>query len=233
MVAVASPREPPGERSSWGGRVEFPDRLRDGLLSPTTLSYYSNERYKCEAMRFDRYDIAPFSVVLLFEFLIPLAVVFGVGTRQQIVQDLRQIVIALGLTFGSLLVVIVTLTYWWRSRGRRLERQLVHERGEQMVSEFSALFESSAERRVAQLLYPQLQSFTVSGHVPLRQQDWLFDSPLYADEEDVDQFVIQLCSELDVCPAVNPDVEERLSNAKTVGQLVKSLAELVQRQQNS
>jgi hypothetical protein len=179
-------------------------------------------------MRLDRYDVVPFGVVILFGFLIPMAMWLGFATREQVLRDLRQMSTVLGLSIGSFLVAVMSLVFWWRSRELKRERQLLRERGEQTTSNFTELFNSSAERKVARLLYPRLQSFTVSRHMPLRQQDSLYDDPLWADEEDIEEFITQLCSELDVCPALKPGVQERLLNAKTVGQLVESLAELVQ-----
>jgi hypothetical protein len=71
-----------------------------------------------------------------------------------------------------------------RRQRKTIERALCEQRGSQTAEEFALLFENESVGRIAKALYPHLQLLTVTGAVPLRPSDLLFQE-LRVDDEDL------------------------------------------------
>jgi len=178
-------------------------------------------------MQLDRHDIPPLAVIVIFGFAIPLAVWIGLSTRQQFLRDIQNTALA----YAAIVLIAAIVLGLFAVRARKREQRLLVERGEQTTGEFAALFTSEAERQAATLLLPRLRSMTATGRVPKLERDSeLSGSPLYLGREDLAEELVQLCSDLDICTALNRDNEARLLGSATVAQLVSALATFIDEQ---
>jgi len=178
-------------------------------------------------MRLDRHDIFPFTVILIFGLVIPLAGWLGLGSRQQIILDLSNL--AKDFTIASLAFAI--FIGFLAIRSHRREKRVLIERGEQVPSHFAALFADESEQHAANLLFERLRRMTATGRMPrLEREDQLSGPPLFLDPADLAEQLEELCRELDICTALDPDAKAALYNAKTVSQLVSALAHFIQQQ---
>lgn len=130
-----------------------------------------------------------------------------------------------------LIAAIVAGLVWWiirfYVRARHRERALLEARGEQTASEFAALFPDESERRVAEKLYPKLQTLTLSESVPLRPEDMLF-TQLEIDDEDLTDEIDGVLAEFGRNQPT--DREWKLAfgdGVKTVGELVTAVSRLI------
>lgn len=178
-------------------------------------------------MRFDRHDIFPFTVTLIFGLVIPLAGWLGLGSRQQIIRDLYDV--AKDFTIVSFAFAIYIGCFVIRSRRR--EKRVLIERGEQSPSDFAALFAGESEQHAGNLLFERLRRMTATGRMPrLEIEDQLSGAPLFLVPADLAEQLEELCAELDICTVLDPDAKNALYSANTVSQLVCALAHFVEQQ---
>jgi hypothetical protein len=178
-------------------------------------------------MRFDRHDIFPLGVVLLFGLAIPFTLWLGFGSRQQISHDLygaaKTFTIA-GLAFALLIGCLSMMS-------RRREKRTLAERGEQSSADFVAQFESESQRRAASLIFDTLRELSAVKRMPrLIGSDQMTGKPLFIAQEDLEDRMQTLLAELDFSMWLDPDGASALYNARTVEQLVLALAHFVERQ---
>ena len=178
-------------------------------------------------MRFDRHDIFPLSVVLLFGLVIPLGLWLGFGTRQQISHDLygaaKTFTVA-SLGFALLIGCLSTIA-------RRRERRILAERGEQSSADFVAQSTTESERRAATLVFDTLRQLSAVKRLPtLERGDQMSGPPLFLAQGDLEERMETLFEELGFSLWLDPDGESALYSAKTVEQLVLALAHFVEQQ---
>lgn len=178
-------------------------------------------------MRLDKDDLSPLSVIVAFAIAIPTAFWVGFGSRQQIRHDLFDI----GKYFAVVCVAAAPFIAWFYVRLRRRERRFLTERGEQSAADFAALFANESERRAATLVFQRLQDMTATGRMPrLEKEDQLSGPPLFLVSDDLTQELQELCEELDICTALDPDARSALFESNTVSQLVSALARFTETQ---
>jgi hypothetical protein len=178
-------------------------------------------------MRFDRHDIFPLSVVLLFGLVIPLGLWLGFGTRQQISHDLygatKTFTVA-SLGFALLIGCLSTIT-------RRRKKRILAERGEQSSADFVAQFTTQSERRAATLVFDTLRQLSAAKRMPrLERSDQLSGPPLFLAQGDLEERMETLFEKLGFSLWLDPDGASALYSAKTVEQLVLALAHFVEQQ---
>ena len=172
-------------------------------------------------MRLDRHDSFPLIVILMLEFAIPVAWVVGFGSRQQIVRDLYDI----AKYFAFVSICIASFIGWFAVRLRRREKRFLTERSEQTPSEFAVLFANDSEQRAAKPLFQRLRRMTATGRVPrLQKRDQLSGPPLFLVPGDLAEQMEELCEELDICMALDPDSKIAVYRSNTVAELVSALA---------
>jgi hypothetical protein len=178
-------------------------------------------------MRLDRNDIFPLSVVLLFGFVIPLSLWLGFGTRQQIIRDLYGTAKTLTVASLAFALLIGCLT----RIARRREKRVLAERGEQSPIDFAAQFSSESERRAATLAFKMLQELSAVKRMPkLERGDQMTGPPLFLAQGDLEERLETLFEELDFSLWLGPDGASTLYGAKTVEQLVLTLAHFIEQQ---
>ena len=172
-------------------------------------------------MRLDRHDIFPLSIVLLFGLVIPLGLWLGFGTRQQIARDLYDA----AKTFTVASLAFAVLVGCLSITARRREKRVLTERGEQSPADFVAQFASESERRAAILVFDALRELRAAKRMPrLEKGDQITGPPLFLAEGDVEERLETLFEELDFSLWLAPDGASALYNAKSIEQLVLSLA---------
>jgi len=195
-------------------------RMVPHVIAPTS--------FKLEAfMRLDRHDIFPLIVILIFGFAIPIAWWVGFGSRQQVIRDLYDI----AKYFAFVGICVAPFVAWFAIRVRRREKRFLTERGEQTPSDFAALFEHASEQRGAKILFHRLRRMTATGRMPrLQKEDRLTGPPLFLVPDDLTEEIEELCKELDICTALDPDAKIALYSANTVAELVAALARFIEQQ---
>ena len=143
-------------------------------------------------MNFDRKDIVPLSIITV-AILLPVVVAIEYGGLRQVLVGLR------GAGIAILWFIVLVMSFGWltRIRQNKREQQLISERGRQTVGDFVLLFQPGSERRIAALLYPRIQSLTVTQQ-PLRGDDIMVGAPLNLDAEDLMDEVDEICNECDI-----------------------------------
>jgi hypothetical protein len=178
-------------------------------------------------MRFDRHDIFPLSVVLLFGLVIPLGLWLGFGTRQQISHDLYGTVKTFSvasLAFALLIACLSTIA-------RKREKRILAERGEQPSADFVAPFKTESERRAATLVFDTLRQLSGVKRMPrLERGDQMSGPPLFLAQGDLEDRMETLFEELGFSLWLDPDGASALHSAKTVEQLVLALAHFMDQQ---
>lgn len=178
-------------------------------------------------MRLDKDDLFPLSIIVAFGLAIPAAFWVGFGSRQQITHDLFDII----KYFAVVCAAVAPFIVWFNVRLRRRERRFVRERGEQSAADFAALFANKSEQRAAMLVFQRLQGMTATGRMPrLEKEDQLSGPPLFLVSDDLTQELEELCKELDICTALDPDARSALFESKTVSQVVSALARFIEKQ---
>lgn len=178
-------------------------------------------------MRLDKHDIFPLSVIVIFAIAIPIALWVGFGSRPQIVRDVYDTT----KFFAFASVAVAVFIAWFTIRLRRRETRFLTERGEQTRSDFAALFAGEFEQRAAALLFQRLRGMTATGRMPkLKKEDTLSGPPLFLVSDDLAEQIGELCEELDICTALDPDARTALYDSKTVSQLVSALARFIEQQ---
>jgi hypothetical protein len=178
-------------------------------------------------MRFDRQDIFPLSVVLLFGLVIPLALWLGFGTRQQITHDLYGAATTLALASVGIAALVGCL----RIIARRREKRILAERGEQSSADFAAQFTTQSERRAANIVFDTLWQLSTVKRMPrLERGDQISGPPLFLAQGDLEERMEALFEELGFSLWLNPDGASALHNARTVEQLVLALAHFMEQQ---
>ena len=179
------------------------------------------------SMQFDRQDIFPLSVVLLFGLVIPFGAWLGLGTRQQISHDLLYVAKA----FAIASFVFAVLIGFFSIFGQRRAKRILTERGEQSPADFVAQFASESERHAATIVFDTLRELSAAKQMPrLERRDQMSGPPLFLAQGDLEQRLETLCQELDLSLWIDPDGSSALYGAETVEQLVLALAHLIARQ---
>jgi hypothetical protein len=178
-------------------------------------------------MRLDRHDIFPLSVVLLIGLVIPLGLWLGFGTRQQIARDLyfaaKTFAVA-SLAFAVLIGCLITIA-------RRRAKRVLAERGEQSPTDFVAQFASESERRAAIIIFDTLRGLNAAKRMPrLERGDQMTGPPLFLAQSDLEERLETLFGELDFSLWLDPDGASALYSAKTIEQLVLTLAHFIEHQ---
>jgi len=130
---------------------------------------------------------------------------------------------------GSLAVVeFGAWTFAFNIRGRRREREIVLERGEQTAADFAALFPDLEQQQVAEKLFAYLQRGTFTRHFSFRKDDFLWKPPLEFVPDDLDADLNEgFWAELGVGLALANDAERRsVFSAQTVAELVAAITNL-------
>jgi len=178
-------------------------------------------------MRLDRHDIFPLIVILVFGFAIPVAWWVGLGSRQHIVRDLYDT----AKYFAFVSICVVPFIAWVALRVRRREKHFLTERGELASSDFAALFAGESEQRAASLLFERLRHMTATGRIPrLQKGDRLSGPPLFLVPDDLTEQIEELCKELDICTALDPEAKIALYSSNTIQELVLGLAHFIEQQ---
>ncbi len=134
----------------------------------------------------------------------------------------------LGVVLVGGVAAFIAYTIRANMAAKRREQAMVEIRGEQTATEFAALFTDASERRVAELLYPRLQSLTLSERVPFRPDDLIFEH-LEIDDEDLTDEILDLLRKLR-----HPEPNEQEWNAafggrvRTVGDVVSAVTRLTE-----
>jgi hypothetical protein len=144
-------------------------------------------------MRFDRQDIFPLSVVLLFGLVIPLALWLGFGTRQQISHDLYGAAKTLAVVSAGIAALVGCLSII----ARRREKRILAERGEQYSADFVAQFTTQSERRAANIVFDTLWQLSTMKRMPrLERGDQISGQPLFLAQGDLEERMETLFEEL-------------------------------------
>jgi len=178
-------------------------------------------------MQLDRNDVFPLSVLFLVGIGIPFGLWFGFGTHQQIARDMFSV----AEDFTVVSVCLAVPIAWFALRSRWREKRLLAERGEQAPADFTAQFATESKQHAARFAFEMLRRMTATGRMPrLDREDRLSGPPLFLVPDDLAEEIEQLCQQLEICTALDPDTESALYESRTPAQLVSALAHFIEQQ---